>query len=659
MKIELDPFEELQELTQRLNYYRDAYYNKDFSIISDEEYDRLYDRLIYLEELVGVKMENSPTESVGYEVVSELIEVDHNHPMLSLDKTKEISDLVDFIDNKPCVIMPKMDGLTCTLRYIDGKLESAETRGNGHRGELITHNARVIKNIPQTIDTSIHEVIVDGELVITYADFNRINDDLRAQGVPEEKLFANPRNMASGTARQLNSKICADRNLKFVAWRCVKGSPSQSFSSRLAWLKALHFEVVNFIASDTYDKYLIEEFIKDMKYWAESKDYKIDGAVIGYDDIAYGEALGYTKHHPRNQIAFKFYDETYPTILRSVEWSVGKTGAITPIAHFDTVEIDGTKVSKASMHNLSVMQELHATIGDTCYVYKANMIIPQIDHFDSFTCTVDIPLHCPCCGWNTFVDYSDIAATLYCTNPNCKSRGLGKLETFVSKPAMNIDGLSSATLEIFYDKGWVRSFADIYKLYEYGVKIEQLPGFGEKSVMKLLDSIDHSRKVKLDNFITALSIPNIAGATATAIAEFCGYDIDLFITHLNNRYSWSIIDGVGDKTSRDINNWWINNSYDVCSFIDELDFIKPEIKELPVTSPISGKTFCITGTFSESRDILKEKIQTELGAKFVSSVGKNTDILFVGEKAGSKLKKAKDLGITIYDEQDLKLLLEV
>lgn len=659
MKIELDPFEELQELTQRLNYYRDAYYNKDFSIISDEEYDKLYDRLVYLEDLVGVKMENSPTQSVGYEVVSELPEVDHNHPMLSLDKTKEVSDLIDFIDGKPYVIMPKMDGLTCTLRYIDGKLESAETRGNGYRGELITHNARVIKNIPQTIDTSIHEVIVDGELVITYADFNRINDDLRAQGVPEEKLFANPRNMASGTARQLNSKICVDRNLKFVAWRCVKGPDTDSFKVRLKWLEKINFDIVYISYLDKCNSSAIEESIKDAKYWAECNDYKIDGAVIGYDDIAYGESLGYTKHHPRNQIAFKFYDETYPTILRSVEWSVGKTGAITPIAHFDTVEIDGTKVSKASMHNLSVMKELHATIGDTCYVYKANMIIPQIDHFDSFTCTVDIPLHCPCCGWNTFVDYSDIAATLYCTNPNCKSRVLGKLETFVSKPAMNIEGLSSATLEVFYDKGWVRSFADIYKLYEYGVKIERLPGFGEKSVMKLLDSIDHSRNVKLDNFITALSIPNIAGATATAIAEFCGYDIDLFITHLNNRYSWSMIDGIGDKTSRDINNWWINNSFDVCSFIDELEFIKPEIKEIPVTSPISGKTFCITGTFSESRDVLKEKIQNELGAKFVSSVSKNTDILFVGEKAGSKLKKAKDLGITIYNEQDLKLLLEV
>ena len=657
MNIELDPSEELQELTQRLNYYRDSYYNKNFSIISDEEYDKLYDRLLELETLVGYKMENSPTQSVGYEVVSGLPEVEHNHLMLSLDKTKEIDDVIKFAGNHRIVITPKMDGLTCTLRYIDGKLESAETRGNGKVGELITHNARVMKTIPQIIDTSIHEVIVDGELVITYSDFNRINNELLAAGVPENELFANPRNMAAGTARQLNSKICVDRNLQFVAWRCVKGPSTNSFITMLKWLIGVGFNVVDYTTLHNDDYETVKYWIKETQLWAKHNDYKIDGAVIGYNDLEYQESLGYTKHHPRGQLAFKFYDEKFETTLRDIEWSVGKTGSITPVAIFDPVEIDGTTVKRASMHNLTIMKNLNASIGKTCYVYKANMIIPQIESFDSDECDIIIPDICPICGKPTYISESIHGQSLICANQLCKGKMLGRFETFVSKPAMNIDGFSSASIELFWDKGWLRSFADIYEM-RFIDSLAYLEGWGSKSVNKLKDAINKSRKVTLDKFITALSIPNIAGATATVMAESCGWDIDTFMNRLNSRYEWSQLDGIGFKTSLDIKEWYWYPAHkvEIASLLDHLEFIKPEKKEV-IESEWTGKTFCITGTFGWGpREEIKEKLE-KLGMKNVSGVSKNTDILFAGEKCGSKLKKAQDLGILIYDENKLMEIL--
>lgn len=655
MKIELDPFEELQELTQRLNYYRDAYYNKDFSIISDEEYDKLYDRLLELENLVGVKMENSPTQSVGYEVVSELPTVKHNHPLLSLDKTKLSEDIVKFANNHPVLIMPKMDGLTCTLRYIDGKLNSAITRGNGEEGELITHNARAMKSIPDEIDTLMHEVIIDGELMITYKDFNRVNQELLDADVPENELFANPRSMAAGTARQLDSSVCVHRNLKFVAWRCYKGPDTDAFNIRLKWLERMGFETVEWIYDNKLDVNSFERYVKIIELWAKDNDYKIDGCVIGYNSIAYGESLGHTKHHPRNQIAFKFYDDKFETILRDIEWSVGKTGAITPVAIFDPVEIDGTIVKRASMHNLTIMKNLNASIGKVCYVYKANMIIPQIESFDSNECDIIIPDTCPICGKPTYISESIHGQSLICCNDFCKGKMLGRFETFVSKPAMNIDGFSSASIELFWDKGWLRSFADIYEM-RFINRLAYLEGWGAKSIKKLSEAIDRSRKVMLDKFITALSIPNIAGATATVIAEACDWDIMIFLDRLIDKYEWSELNGIGFKTSLDINHWYPDHKFEIASLLDHLEFIKPEKKEV-IESEWSGKTFCITGTFGWGpREEIKEKLE-ELGMKNVSGVSKNTNILFAGEKCGSKLKKAQDLGIIIYNEDKLMEIL--
>ena len=657
----------ITELTELINNYRNAYYNDNISLISDEEYDKLYDELDELTkkeqnksvDTVDFIAARAAIERVGYEVVTELPTVKHNHPMLSLDKTKLPEDIVKFANNNPVLIMPKMDGLTCTLRYIDGKLESAETRGDGEKGELITHNARAMQSIPDEIDTLIHEVIIDGELMVTYQDFDRVNQELRDAGVPENELFANPRSMASGTARQLDSSVCVHRNLKFIAWKCYKGPDTDDFNIRLRWLERMGFETVEWIYDNSLDINSFERYVKIIKLWAKDNNYKIDGCVVGYNSIAYGESLGLTIHHPRNQIAFKFYDDLYSTILRDVKWTLGKTGVITPTAIFDTVEIDGTSVRQANMHNISIMKNLGAEIGKTCYVYKANMIIPQIKSFDDPYFNIEIPTQCPVCKHLTEIVKENNTEVLMCTNYNCSGTMLNKLQTFVGKSGMDIDGLGGATLELFWNKGYVRSFADVYiDLYNYKVNISYLDGWTMKSVEKLFDNITKSRNVMLDKFITALSIPNVGSGTAKTIAEYCDWDIDKFISCLKSKFDWSTIKGFGQKISDRINNWYIDNSFTLYSLIDELIFEKPEDKASNTysNSKLCEKTFCITGTFNESRDILKKKIET-LGGIFVSSVTKNTDILFVGDKAGSKLDKAKKLGVTIYNENELMEIL--
>ena len=653
----------IKELTDLINKYRDAYYNDNESLVSDEEYDKLYDELDELTKTYQDDLGNSvefiaareAIDKVGYEIVTELPTVKHNHPMLSLDKTKSIEDLEKFIDGRPYVVMPKMDGLTCTLRYVNGVLESAVTRGDGETGELITHNARAIPSIPNVIPTGFPEVIIDGELMITNADFTRINEELIDQGVPFDKLYKNPRNLASGTARLLNSHACARRNLKFVAWKVYKGPNENSFVNRSLFLTDMGFERVPVEWSANPNN--LEVFIDYMQEWAKEHDYKIDGAVIGYDDIAYGDSLGYTSHHPRNQIAYKFYDEKYSTILRDVKWTLGKTGQITPTAVFDTVDIDGTSVRQASMHNITIMKNLKASIGKTCYVYKANMIIPQIDHFDNDVFDIEIPTQCPICKHLTEIVKENKTEVLRCTNYNCQGTMLNKLETFVSKPAMNIDGLGGATLELFWNKGYIRNFVDIYHLMrDYALNIARLDGWTMTSVEKLSDSIHLSRYTMLDKFITALSIPNVGSGIAKTIAEYCEWEIDNFLDKLKNKFDWSIIKGFGEKLSNGINQWYIDNSYVLYTLIDELVFSTPEKITVESNSKVCERTFCITGTFAESREVLKKKIEA-LGGIFVSSVSKNTDILFVGDKAGSKLDKAEKLGVTIYNEEELMEIL--
>ena len=653
----------IKELVTLLNYYRDKYYNNQDSEISDFEYDQLYDELFELESETGFIMATSPTQTVGYEVRSELAKVKHNHPMLSLDKTKDINDVVKFLDDREGVVMAKMDGLTCSLRYVDGELISAETRGDGETGEDILHSAKTIKNIPLHINCK-EEVIIDGEVIIPYNDFEKINATL-----PEDEKYKHPRNLASGSIRQLDSSVAAQRNMQFVAWKLIKGFDSNSFWDRISFMKSLGFTTV--IASlipslqtfsnthggtDDYS-YMIEGLTDKIKDISQEAGYPIDGCVFGYEDVAYGDSLGATGHHLRSQIAYKFYDELYETKLLDIEWTMGKTNTLTPTAIFETVNIDGTDISKASLHNISIIKKLGLTNNCTVRVYKANQIIPQIDScLQDGDSAIEIPKLCPACGVATDIVKENESEVLMCQNPYCSGKLLGKFKFFVSKPAINIEGLSEKALEVAINAGWLADFKDIYNLYKSRDWWITFPGFGERSVDKILEAIEKSRNTTLDRFICALSIDGIGKSAAKTISEYFNGDFYAFLEAFDNNFDWTILTDVGDKTAQNINEYLAENEEEVCELAKEFNFILPkkvEVKE----NPLNGIKFCITGSFSQSRDNLKEQLEVR-GAKFVSSVSKNLDILFCGEKAGSKLTKAQSLGVKVVYEDELIKMLE-
>lgn len=515
----------IKELTKLLNQYRDSYYNDSVSEISDQEYDNLFDELKELEEETNIVMTNSPTQTVGYEVKSKLEKVKHSHPMLSLDKTKSTEDLKKFAGDKDSLLMCKMDGLTILLTYENGELIQAETRGNGEEGENVTHNAKVFENIPLHIDYTGH-LETEGEAVITYDDFEEINIKL-----PDEEKYKNPRNLVSGSVRQLDSCVAAQRHIKFVVWKVPtiedEIKSDNSFLFRLNFVRDLGFEIVPFLSysNNTSDCENCEKMIESLREEARRKGYPIDGLVMTYNDIDYGKSLGTTGHHPKHSLAFKFYDDIYPTRLLDVKFTMGKTSTLTPTAVFEPVEIDGTMVERASLHNLSIMKELgivskYQEIG----VYKANMIIPQVDYAEKMDCVtadeeIKIPNICPICGGKTEIVKDNDTEVLICTNPDCKGKLLGKLSHFCSKNAINIEGMSEATLQFLIDRGWVKSFQDIYKLDYYREPWKEYDGFGDKSVDKLLDNIEKSRNTTLDRFIYGLCIPLIGGTASKTIAK--------------------------------------------------------------------------------------------------------------------------------------------
>lgn len=645
----MDKIARIKELVNLLNQYRDEYYNNSTSQISDFEYDKLYDELSELEKATGFIMTISPTQSVGYEVKSELTKVKHNHPMLSLDKTKDINDIVNFLGDRDGICMAKMDGLTCSLRYVGGELVSAETRGDGEIGEDILHCAKTIKNIPLHIECH-DEIVVDGEVIITYDDFEKINASLT-----EDEKYKNPRNLASGSIRQLDSGIAAQRNMQFIAWKLVKGwfvpfnssHNKNSFRDRLMLLDKLGFDVVTCMQAD---KNNIAKAIDWVKKDCEENGLPIDGCVIGYDDVAYGESLGATGHHLRSQIAYKFYDELYETKLIDIEWTIGKTNTLTPTAVFKTVNIDGTDVSKASLHNISIIKKLGLTNNCTVKVYKANQIIPQVDScLQDGDSAIAIPKHCPVCGGETKVIKENESEVLVCGNPNCCGRLLGRLNNFTSRSCMDIRGLSSATLEKLISLGYINDFKSIYHLSDYKNKLVLLDGFGLKSVQKLLQSIEKSRDVKLENFIAALGIPDVGVSTAKTIAARFN-DYRDFIVRAPH-FDWEELDGIGYFTAHKINSFITTNLKEIRELAHEMRFVDQESSEIEDNS-LNGLKFCITGSFSQSRDILKQKLESK-GAKFVSGVSKNLDVLYCGDKAGSKLTKAQSLGVRVAYEDEL------
>lgn len=648
----MDKIKRIRELTELLNTYRDAYYNDSKPIVSDYEYDTLYDELQTLEYVTGFILNNSPTQTVGYEVKSKLQKVKHSHPMLSLDKTKSVDDVYSLLDGRVGIAMLKMDGLTTGVSYSDCKLVSAETRGNGVVGEDVLHNARTIKNLPQQITVS--DLSVDGEAIITRADFEKINATI----INEDDKYKNPRNLASGSIRQLDSKVAAKRNLRFIAWKCVNGIDDNSFLNRLLKMQELGFEVVPYkVIPENISKIELEQIIEELQSEAENKGFPIDGIVFGFDDVAYGESLGATGHHLRSQIAFKFYDEEAVTILRNIEWEMGKTGILTPVAIFDPVDLDGTEVSRASLHNVSICKELQLGIGDEITVYKANAVIPQIRDNLTKSDTCIMPEICPVCGSPTAIVKDNDTEVLTCTNESCHGKLLGRVSHFVSKKGMDIEGLSESTLEKFINLGWIRNLFDVYNLGSHYYELRQMNGFGDRSVQKLQESIEKSKDVDLKNLIAALSIPGIGISQAKELVkvfkswedfESAGFDT----------YNFAQLSGFGDIMNRNIHRWFDTmwNEDKVGQMIRNLR-IKPVVADDNACDNILlDKVFVITGAVEhfKNRNEIQEIIE-EKGGKVTGSVTAKTNYLINNDakSMSSKNKKAKEFGVPIISEQEL------
>lgn len=632
----MNKIDRIKELTELLNKASDSYYNTGDTIMEDHEFDTFLEELCSLEQETGFVMATSPTHKVGYEVKSELQKVTHNHPMLSLAKTKDWNEFIIYFGSKDVIGMLKMDGLTCSLRYVNSELVSAETRGNGEIGEDIFHNIKTVKTVPQKIPYK-DELIVDGEIICTYEDFE-----------PFSTEYKNPRNFASGSIRLLDSNECAKRPLTFVAWNVIKGFDNEnSFLRKLVLIDELGFTVVPWTSSFDWDA---KEFLVNK---AKKLGYPIDGLVGRFGDIKYGESLGATSHHSNAAYAFKFGDETYETVLRDVEWNTTRTGIIAPVAVFDEVDLDGALTTRATLHNLSIIEQLELGIGDTITVYRSNMVIPKIDDNLTRSNTLKIPTVCPCCGHPTEVKYTDNSKVLMCTNPDCPAKKLARFTHFVSRKCMNIDGLSERTLELLISNNLIKNFRDIYHLKEHVGKLCTLDGMGKKSVENLLNSIEKSRDVKLENFIAALGIPNIGLSAAKAISKkFNGSHYDFILALSNDNYDFSQIDDFGEITNKSLHDWWHSKDPMVELLPMEVNFI---VEDTGSNANLDGKSFCITGSLTHyaNRDALVKAIEDN-GGKYVSSVSKKTDYLINNDKTSTsgKNKKAMDLNIPIISEED-------
>lgn len=645
----LDKINRLKELTEQLNRYRNSYYNNSESLISDKQYDDLFDELQVLEEETGIVMSNSPTKTVGYEVKSKLEKVKHSHPMLSLDKTKSTDDLIKFSDGRDCIISLKLDGLTVLNTYDNGVLRQSETRGNGEEGEIITHNAKVFDNLPLNIPFD-RKFEIEGEAIITQYDFEKINTNGE---------YKNCRNLASGSVRQLDNNITKNRHVRFIAWKIPFGVTTYSKGFEIA--AQYGFEVVPYVKYNSkYDD--IEKAIEVLKSIAKEKSFPIDGLVITYNNVEYGKSLGMTGHHPKHSLAYKFYDDIYPTKLLDVEFTMGKTGVLTPTAVFKQVEIDGTVVERASLHNISIMKELGITHkGQIVNVFKANQVIPQIDSVEPIDSddeldVIEIPTKCPICGSATEIVKDNESEVLICTNPDCRGKLLGQLSHFVSKNAINIDGLSVQTLQKLIDLGWVKSFPDIYHLFDHKEEMYKLDGFGKKSVDKLLDNIQKSRNTELSRFIYALSIPLIGRTASKEIAKACYDDITIFIGMIKSNQLYKLvndIDGFGDTMLKSLCDYVKLHMSGIEALSEEFIFAKRECNSSK--SDLSGKTFVITGSLShyKNRDELVGVIES-LGGKISGSVSSKTSFLINNdtESNSSKNRKAKELGIPIISESN-------
>lgn len=663
----MNKIERIKELVQLLNKANKAYYEQSNSIMSDRDFDKLYNELVELEKETGIVLSGSPTQYAGYNVESKWDKVTHEFPALSLDKTKDRNELVNWLGNHKGVISWKEDGLTVVMSYDNGKLISFCSRGNGIVGENLTKNARYIHGVPLEIPYKGH-LVVRGEALISYKVFEEINNLIEN----EEDKFKTCRNLASGTIRNLDSKVVADRNVEVKAFELVYAdNMPKTYVAAFNWLYDLGFDVVE------HEEVTKDDLLETIE-WFESKikdnEYPSDGLVLVYNDIAYGRSLGTTSKFPLNGIAFKWADDTYETTVTGIEFSPSRN-SLNPVLLFETVNIDGADISRASIHNINIMKDLELGIGDTIEVYLANRIIPQIADNQTRSNTFTIPDTCPVCGAPTEIVASDdgITQVLKCTNENCSGKLLGKLKLFTSKEGMNIDGLSEATLQTFIDKGWLKDISDIYSIHLHETEMQKMKGFGKRSVTKLLNAIDESCTVTMANFVRALGIPLIGRTQSKALHDLYNGDINKFEEDVFSRVDFGAkIDGFGEKRNKSIHDWFRSGDNNLIynRLRKEVTFIRTEgFMNAPEDSEsnqnykdLSGQIYVITGSLNhfENRDQFKSLLES-LGAKVSGSVSKKTTALICNDSdsGSSKSKKAAELGVPTWTEEQLLKEIEV
>ncbi len=656
--------ERLYFLVDYLNKCCDEYYNQNSPTISDAEYDALFDELSALENELDIHPENSPVSRPGYAVVSELVKVSHDIPLLSLAKTKDVADVLKMAQKNDGYLALKLDGLTVKVTYENGELVSATTRGDGAEGELITHNARVIDSIPNKIPYN-EKLSVSGEAFIDISTFERINDAIEN----DEDKYSTPRNLASGSVRQLDSNVCRDRSVTFIPFNVLEGLEEIPLKTEklekiteFGFLRNLFFPAT---ANDSLQE--MTDKIYSLKRMASEKGYPIDGIVFSFNSVEFCKSQGRTAHHFKDGIAFKFGDPQAESVLREIEWNISRTGQLTPIANFDAVEIDSTQVEKASLHNMTFIENLCLEAGDRILVSKRNMIIPHVEKNLSFEeenrkaedYSLIYPKTCPICNSPTVIKTTENDKTvkvLYCDNEFCSGKTIKKFTHFVSKQAMNIDGLSEMTLKKFIELGWLKNLKDIYDLPKYRDEIVNMEGFGQKSYENLVAAIEKTRKTTLSNFLVALNIPLIGKSAAKLIEERFLGDVEEFCDAVDSGFDFTEIEGFGEIMNAQLHSYFKNSQFrsEFDALLDVLTFEEKEAAEI-ADNMFLGKTVVITGSFEAfTRDELTEKLQS-LGAKVTGSVSKKTDFVLCGEDAGKKLAKANELGVTVILEKDLQL----
>lgn len=653
----MDKLEMIKQLIKELNNASYAYYNN-VPIMPDYEWDKMYDELINLEEETGIVLANSPTHNVGYSVADELKEVEHNHPMLSLDKTKSVDELIEFIGDKNGILSVKCDGLTTSLHYIDGKLIGAETRGNGVKGTECLQNVLTMKNVPKEIPYK-DELIIDGETIIGWDTFREINDKL-----PEDKKYKHPRNLVSGSLQLLDSKEAASRNMRYIGWRVIKGFEHKSVFFDLKKAESIGFEIVPMwsYSSNSLDKENLSKMLEELRHKADSHNIPYDGAVMAVDDYKIAESMGRTDKFFRHSMAYKYEDGLFETVLTDIEWNTSKTGLINPVAIFEPVDLNGAITTRATLHNITYIKNMMLGIGDRIRVYRSNMVIPKVHDSIDKSGNFSIPNKCPICGHPTRIIKENDSEVLMCENPDCKGRLLGRLVHAASRNALDIENLSESTIEKFINLGWLNSIQDIYHLSDHENEMKTLDGFGKKSADKLLNSIEESRKTSLERFLYSLSIPLLGKSASKMISEAVDHDFDTFIDEMTIKGAeyFRHLPGVGDSLINSLNNYWKNHYSDILQLANEFTFETSNLVLDEVPKTLQGKTFVVTGSVNhyKNRDELKADIVSH-GGTVVGSVSSKTNYLINNDinSTSSKNQKAKSLNIPIISEEEfLKMI---